>query len=148
MLHGKANVTNSPRVVTACKYAGANAAWSCLAPASTKAERFPPQPLPTQIVLTLHKFYKNLRVTLLGMLEVAADPHGNNVVGERACIGEQLRWRGRQRRSLERHKQRRNPLTSQERRPTCRIYWWSPSRSIIRPALSLGDHKLLLHAAH
>ena len=73
------------------------------------------------------------------------------MIGEGACIHERLhlRMRRRQRRSLRRHEQRRNLLASQEWNSTCRIHWRPPAghiiRHISRPALSLGDRRLLLH---
>ena len=127
------------------QYTSADTTWCRLALTCAKSKRVLPQPLPERVTLTLHKSHKSLRVTSLNVLDIAADSHSNGMVGESARLRKRLRRRGRKRRALEWHEQRRDFLACQRRRSTLGIRRGPTPGHIVMPTLTLGNSRLTFH---
>ena len=97
MMHSKANVPDPPKIVAGSQHASAKTSCCRLALARTKVQRIFPYSLPVGIILAVHESHKGFRVTTLNVLNVAADPDGNGVVGESVGICKRRRRRLRRR---------------------------------------------------
>ena len=146
MMHSEANVPDPPKIVAGSQHASAKTSCCRLALARTKVQRIFPYSLPVGIILAVHESHKGFRVTTLNVLNVAADPDGNGVIGESGSVYERRRrcLRRRKRWLTERHEQRRDFLACQWRCPEHRVSRGSPPGHIM-PTLTLGSPRLMIH---